>query len=371
MFINQFFLLCSTPRRRSRESNRSHTIVLPRLGVGSAPSLSHGSACVVRLDQNRHLSSSRTRFAYVCLAARSRSSASRAALGRLIVFKLLLRQAHAQRQRQRRGDRRATGPRGRARDPWPRTRSPARAAESLADPADMSTTAVSISALRSSRRLDAPSRRRRSRDGVDGARGRARPASRRPRRARERDAATKGRARDGDSHARWRGDDDEIDATVVVVGDLTSELRARARQSDASWVRASWVSACAKSRRAVPLIGFSCADAGDAPTTASERRDDDAWTVVETKRAKKPKKQTSVRAFAMPLGMIEPPRTPVVLVLCGPSGAGKSTFSEALPSERWVVSNQDTVSNGKRGTRQQCVRVAKRALSARETRGDR
>ena len=154
----------------------------------------------------------------------------------------------------------------------------------------------------------------------------------------------------------------EIDATVVVVGDLTSELRARARQSDASWVRASWVSACAKSRRAVPLIGFSCADAADAPTTAPERRDDDAWTVVETKQAKKPKKQTSVRAFAMPLGMIEPPRTPVVLVLCGPSGAGKSTFSEALPSERWVVSNQDTVSNGKRGTRQQCVRVAKRAL---------
>ena len=28
-----------------------------------------------------------------------------------------------------------------------------------------------------------------------------------------------------------------------------------------------------------------------------------------------------------------------------------------------MVSNQDTVSNGKRGTRQQCVRVAKRALS--------
>jgi len=153
----------------------------------------------------------------------------------------------------------------------------------------------------------------------------------------------------------------ENDATVVVVGDVTSALRARARQSEnASWVRADWVSACAKSGRAEPLVGFSCGNADHADADADA--DADAWTVVEAK-PKKPKKQTSVRAFAMPLGMIEPPRTPVVLVLCGPSGAGKSTFSEALPSERWVVSNQDTVSNGKRGTRQQCVRVAKLALS--------
>ena len=56
---------------------------------------------------------------------------------------------------------------------------------------------------------------------------------------------------------------------------------------------------------------------------------------------------------------------PVVLVLVGPSGSGKSTFSERLRATgRWTVSNQDTVRDGRRGTRRQCVSVAKRGVCA-------
>jgi aprataxin len=49
--------------------------------------------------------------------------------------------------------------------------------------------------------------------------------------------------------------------------------------------------------------------------------------------------------------------------LCGESGAGKSTLSAKLVATgRWAAANQDTISNGKRGSRQQCIRAAKRAL---------
>jgi aprataxin len=85
--------------------------------------------------------------------------------------------------------------------------------------------------------------------------------------------------------------------------------------------------------------------------------DDGGWVAVTT-----PAKRRAAPARARATTFEGAPRVPVVLVLVGPSGAGKSTFSGRLPRERWATANQDTVSNGKRGTRQQCVRVAKRAL---------
>jgi len=58
-----------------------------------------------------------------------------------------------------------------------------------------------------------------------------------------------------------------------------------------------------------------------------------------------------------------PSPTPLVLVLCGTSGAGKSTFSAALArSGSWVVANQDTIADGRRGTRRQCVKLARESL---------
>jgi aprataxin len=87
------------------------------------------------------------------------------------------------------------------------------------------------------------------------------------------------------------------------------------------------------------------------------RDDDGGWAPVKRRDA-----AATTREGAVATMFERAPRAPVVLVLVGPSGAGKSTFSARLPRERWTTANQDTVSNGKRGTRQQCVRVAKRAL---------
>ena len=56
-----------------------------------------------------------------------------------------------------------------------------------------------------------------------------------------------------------------------------------------------------------------------------------------------------------------------LLVLCGIPGAGKSTFAHALAQRSalsWVRVNQDTVRNGARGTREQCLAALAAALDA-------
>lgn len=92
--------------------------------------------------------------------------------------------------------------------------------------------------------------------------------------------------------------------------------------------------------------------------------DGDAWTTVETKASAKSRRGGNEKpvAQAMPLGWPAAPKAPVVLVLCGPSGSGKSTFSSKLPADKWAVANQDTISNGRPGSRQQCLSLAKRSL---------
>ncbi|GLC48946.1 hypothetical protein PLESTB_000165900 [Pleodorina starrii] len=62
-----------------------------------------------------------------------------------------------------------------------------------------------------------------------------------------------------------------------------------------------------------------------------------------------------------------PARTtpPVLLLLAGLPGSGKSTFSRELlrtSPVAWVHVNQDAISDGKRGTREQCLAAARAAL---------
>lgn len=56
---------------------------------------------------------------------------------------------------------------------------------------------------------------------------------------------------------------------------------------------------------------------------------------------------------------------PVMLVLVGVPGSGKSTFAEQLAAgsrQSFMRVNQDTIKNGKRGTREQCLARAKEHL---------
>ena len=104
--------------------------------------------------------------------------------------------------------------------------------------------------------------------------------------------------------------------------------------------------------------------AGEGAATAAEeggtkrrgagfRRDDDDETRPASKRVK-----DDVHPDP------EPEPTPVVLVFCGPPGSGKSTLCAKLPPNAWCVANQDTIGkNGRRGTRKQCLALARRALT--------
>eukprot|EP01024_Parvocaulis_polyphysoides_P064295 TRINITY_DN746_c0_g1_i1.p1 TRINITY_DN746_c0_g1~~TRINITY_DN746_c0_g1_i1.p1 ORF type:complete len:499 (-),score=61.09 TRINITY_DN746_c0_g1_i1:274-1680(-) len=54
-----------------------------------------------------------------------------------------------------------------------------------------------------------------------------------------------------------------------------------------------------------------------------------------------------------------------MLIMVGPPGSGKSTFANHLRCEggsTWIRVNQDTISNGKQGTRQQCLQYAEKII---------
>ncbi len=58
---------------------------------------------------------------------------------------------------------------------------------------------------------------------------------------------------------------------------------------------------------------------------------------------------------------------PVIVILVGVPGSGKSTFCAQLMargSTSWVRVNQDSISNGKRGSKQQCLAAARAAVLA-------
>ena len=58
---------------------------------------------------------------------------------------------------------------------------------------------------------------------------------------------------------------------------------------------------------------------------------------------------------------------PVVVILVGVPGSGKSTFCARLIAKgntTWVRVNQDSISNGKRGSKQQCQAAARNAVLA-------
>lgn len=99
----------------------------------------------------------------------------------------------------------------------------------------------------------------------------------------------------------------------------------------------------------------------DVVVISSDDESDDGWTRARARG--RGMRASAERPPSVAFASGDAPATPVVLVLVGPSGAGKSTFSGRLPRERWAVANQDTVANGARGTRAQCVRVAREAAS--------
>jgi len=166
--------------------------------------------------------------------------------------------------------------------------------------------------------------------------------------------------------------------TLVVLGDGTSDAARAARQTYGSsplMVRAEYLAACARAEGGggggVALEDFVVVESEETETrTEVVVIDDDddggggeAWTTVESKSSSKSRRESKKMASqAMPLGWPTAPKAPVVLVLCGPSGSGKSTFSNKLPADKWVVANQDTISNGRPGSRQQCLSLAKRSL---------
>lgn len=54
-------------------------------------------------------------------------------------------------------------------------------------------------------------------------------------------------------------------------------------------------------------------------------------------------------------------------MLVGIPGSGKSTFSESLmKSGEWIRINQDSIDNGKVGTKNQCLSAASAALKERK-----
>ena len=58
---------------------------------------------------------------------------------------------------------------------------------------------------------------------------------------------------------------------------------------------------------------------------------------------------------------------PVVVILVGVPGSGKSTFCARLIAKgntTWVRVNQDSISNGRRGSKQQCLAAAREAVLA-------
>lgn len=58
---------------------------------------------------------------------------------------------------------------------------------------------------------------------------------------------------------------------------------------------------------------------------------------------------------------------PVVVILVGVPGSGKSTFCARLVAKgntTWVRVNQDSISNGRRGSKQQCLAAARSAVLA-------
>ncbi len=58
---------------------------------------------------------------------------------------------------------------------------------------------------------------------------------------------------------------------------------------------------------------------------------------------------------------------PVVVILVGVPGSGKSTFCARLIAKgntTWVRVNQDSISNGRRGSKQQCLAAARNAVLA-------
>lgn len=166
--------------------------------------------------------------------------------------------------------------------------------------------------------------------------------------------------------------------TLVVLGDGTSNAARAARETYGSsplMVRAEYLAACARAEGGgggVALEDF-VVDVETEETAAKtevvviDDDDDDsgeAWTTVESKSSCKSRRGGNKKpaSQAMPLGWPAAPKAPVVLVLCGPSGSGKSTFSSKLPVDKWAVANQDTISNGRPGSRQQCLSLAKRSL---------
>ncbi|KAJ3682846.1 hypothetical protein LUZ60_013073 [Juncus effusus] len=65
--------------------------------------------------------------------------------------------------------------------------------------------------------------------------------------------------------------------------------------------------------------------------------------------------------------VLEGKKRNLVVIMVGPPGSGKSTFCEAILSNAkrsWVRICQDTISNGKAGTRAQCLKAATEALNS-------
>ena len=64
-------------------------------------------------------------------------------------------------------------------------------------------------------------------------------------------------------------------------------------------------------------------------------------------------------------GMVKANEKPVMLIMVGLPGSGKSTFSlelEAKGADTWVRVNQDSIRNGARGKRKDCLVAARAAL---------
>lgn len=174
------------------------------------------------------------------------------------------------------------------------------------------------------------------------------------------------------------GRDDVDSVTHVVVGaSVASSSSSVFASSRAVRVRAEWLVESAKCDALVDCTAYAVraaeeearvrasdvvdlsADAGDVVDLSVD--DGDGWRQVAPARASVSRGPApGVGVFG---GRCDAPSSPVVLVLCGESGAGKSTLSAKLVATgRWAAANQDTISNGKRGSRQQCIRAAKRAL---------
>ena len=165
------------------------------------------------------------------------------------------------------------------------------------------------------------------------------------------------------------GRDDVDSVTHVVVGASVASSSSSSvfTSSRAVRVRAEWLVESAKCDALVDCAAYAVRAAEEeARVRASDVvdlsvDDGDGWRQVAPARGSVSRGPApGVGVFG---GRCDAPSSPVVLVLCGESGAGKSTLSAKLVATgRWAAANQDTISNGKRGSRQQCIRAAKRAL---------